>query len=158
MWSDKSGMTPEQYTEKARKYCAYRERCSSEVVARLRQMGAGKALRQQIIERLKEEGFVDDQRFAGLYARGKFRNNQWGKVKIKAELLARGIDEGSITKALSEIDPQQYSDTLFTVLTKKYRSTREKNPENAEDRTAAYAIQKGYEPGLVWQSLKELTT
>ena len=149
-------MTPEQYTEKARKYCAYRERCSSEVIDRLRQMGAGDAVRHQVIKRLQEEGFIDDERFAGLYARGKFQNNQWGKIKIRAGLLARGIDEGLATKALAEIDPKQYSDTLQTILKKKLRSVRDKNQSNAEERTAAYAIQKGYESGLVWQWLKEM--
>lgn len=148
-------MTPEQYTEKARKYCAYRERCSREVSDKLRQMGAGEALRQQIIKRLMEEGFLDDLRFARLYARGKFLNNQWGKVRIKAELLSRGIDDAHIMMALSEIDQQQYSEMLHAILIKKYHSIREKNRTNPEERTAAYAIQKGYEPGLVWQSLKE---
>ena len=148
-------MTPEQYIEKAKKYCAYRERCSEEVNTRLRQMGAEEALRQQIITRLKEEGYLNDQRFAKLYARGKFLNNQWGKVKIKAGLLARGIDEEYIGQSLSEIDQQEYSDTLLALLTKKYHSIRDKGQANPEERTAAYAIQKGFEPGLVWQSLKE---
>ena len=148
-------MTPDEYTEKARKYCAYRERCSREVRARLRKMGAEEALRQQIIERLQQEGFLDDQRFARLYARGKVLNNQWGKIKIKAELVARGIDHTQIRQALSEIDPQQYSEMLRTILKKKYYSIRKKGQANPEDRTAAYAIQKGYEPGLVWQSIKE---
>ncbi|MFP4064267.1 MAG: regulatory protein RecX [Bacteroidales bacterium] len=149
-------MTPEQYTEKARKYCAYRERCSREVSDRLQKIGAGEAMRQQIISQLKAEGFVDDQRFARLFARGKFLNNQWGRVKIKAGLLAKDIDEDYIGKALSEIDPQQYSEVLRTLLTKKYHNIREKARANPEERTAAYAIQKGYEPGLVWQSLKEV--
>lgn len=148
-------MTPEQYTEKARRFSAYRERCSREVYDRLRRMGAGEALCQQIINHLQEEGFVNDQRFARLYVRGKFLNNQWGKVKIKAGLLARGIDEEYVGQALSGIDPQQYSEMLHAILNKKYHSIRREARANPEERTAAYAIQKGYEPGLVWQSLKE---
>ncbi len=120
-------------------------------------MGAGEDVCQQVITQLEEDGFLDDLRFAKLYARGKFLNNQWGKIKIRAGLLARGIDEGSATKALAETDPQQYSDTLRTILKKKLRSIREKKQTNAEERAAAFAIQKGYEPDLVWQSLKELT-
>ena len=89
---------------KAADYCALQDRCISEVRSRLLYWGAGAELTAQFIQALIEEGFIDEQRFAIAFARGKFRNLQWGKVKIRFELKNKGITQAMIEKALSETE------------------------------------------------------
>ena len=68
---------------KIRKYCDYQERCHQEVRYQLIKLGARGDILEKIIGQLVEEGFLDEERFARAFARGKFRNNLWGRQKIR---------------------------------------------------------------------------
>ncbi len=141
----------EVLAEKARQYCAYRERCTHEVEEKLRALGADRATAGALITRLQTEGFIDNKRFATIFARGKFQNNRWGKVKIRAALLAHRIPDHIIKEALEAMDHDAYMESLQTLVEKKTNELKAKNKENIRGKTAAYCIQKGYEPALVYE-------
>ncbi len=147
-------MNVEELTEKARQFCAYRERCTAEVHDKLRRLGAGRESMVQVTKNLREEGFLDDKRFATLFVRSKFQQNKWGKVKIKAALLAKNIPEDYIPAALDVIDDQSYEDTLHQLATKKKQELQGKSSDEVTAKTASHCIRKGYEPALVWHRLK----
>ena len=71
------------------------------------------------ITRLKEEDFLNEERFAKAFARGKFRINKWGKKMIIFELRKRGISETVIDSGLSEISDEDYQKTLKELIRKK---------------------------------------
>ncbi len=146
-------MNVEALTEKARRYCAYRERCTREVEEKLLRLGADRHATGQVIRALREEDFLDDQRYASIFVRGKFRQNGWGKVKIKAALRAKNIPEDHIRQALEEIDGDAYIQKLRTLMTQKRQTLKPRNEEDLRAKTAAYCIQKGYEPALVWEMM-----
>ncbi len=147
-------MNVEALTEKARRYCAYRERCTREVEEKLLRLGAGRYAIDQVIRLLRDEDFLNDQRYASIFVRGKFRQNGWGKVKIKAALLAKNIPEGDIHEALEEIDTDDYIGKLRALMTKKKQELQTRNKAELRAKTAAYCIQKGYEPELVWEMMR----
>ncbi|NLN95171.1 MAG: RecX family transcriptional regulator [Bacteroidales bacterium] len=110
----------------------------------------------EIINELKKERFLDEQRFANSFARGKFRMKSWGKLKIMGTLLQHNISQDIINKALNEIDENDYRNTLANLLEKKWKvTTGEQNSK--VNKTAAYAINKGYESGLVFKILRSTT-
>ncbi len=156
MTCTKKTMNVEALTEKARRYCAYRERCTREVEDKLLRLGADRHATSQVIRVLREEDFLDDQRYANIFVRGKFRQNGWGKVKIKAALLAKHIPEGDIHEALEEIDTDDYLRKLRALMTKKKQELQTGNKAELRAKTAAYCIQKGYEPALVWEMMREV--
>ena len=149
-------MNVEALTEKARRYCAYRERCTREVEEKLLRLGADRQVTDQVIRVLRDEDFLDDQRFASIFVRGKFRQNGWGKAKIRAALLAKNIPEDHIRQALGEIDSDEYIQKLRALIAQKTQALQSRDKEDIRAKTAAYCIQKGYEPALVWEILREL--
>ncbi len=106
--------------KKLMRYCAYQERAESEVRMKLRMLGAPAALGEAVLKQLREENFVNEERFARAYVRGKFRMNAWGRIKIRNGLRAKGVDENLISRALSEeIDEKQYQEAMRKVVAEK---------------------------------------
>jgi len=150
--------------EKIRHFCSYRERSEKEAELRLKSMKVPSAKIKQILKQLREDGFLSDERFARAYVRGKWRVNQWGRVKIAFELKAKGIPEKLIHSSLIEIDKDSYRETLEMLIRKKtdefhLRQKKEnisKKSLNIRDKIFNFALGKGYEPDLIDEILHEL--
>ena len=71
---------------KVQSYCSYQERCQQEVRDKLYQWKLSDEKAELIIKQLIEDDFINDERFAINFARGKFRIKKWGRIKIKSEL------------------------------------------------------------------------
>lgn len=140
------------------KFCAYRERCSLEVIQKLTSGGATAATIKKILKKLKEEQFLDDERFAESYARGKFRMNKWGKNKISMELKMRKIPEATIAKALSGLDETHYEAQVKMLAEKKAASLQYKNLPKRElvQKVRNFLLSKGYSFEQFNPILKEL--
>src|SRR5215212_8377851 len=98
----------EQAWPQIKQYCAYQERCHSEVKEKLYSYGLYKNDAEQLMAQLIEENYLNEERFAIQYAGGKFRMNQWGRVKIKYALRQMQVSEYSIKKALKQISESDY--------------------------------------------------
>ena len=77
---------PSDIMVKMERYCAYQERCEADVRKKMTGLTISSAQREEILRRLKDQSFVDDARFAALFVRGKMRENQWGRLKIRQGL------------------------------------------------------------------------
>lgn len=141
--------------KRLRKYCAYQDRCQKEVREKLYNWGFGYADAGELIVRLIEEQFLDEERFARAYARGKFNNNSWGRRKIIQGLRRKGITEQLRDIALEEIDESDYRQKLREILEKKWSTMRSPGSLDFKQRLAHYAIQKGFEFSLVWELINE---
>ena len=120
---------------KISRYCAYQERSSGEVRQKLRLLGADSETSQKLLERLADDNFINEERFARAYVRGKFRINGWGRLKIKNGLRAKGVDENLIRTALTEeINEKEYAALLQRTVTEKGPTT---------------ALSRGFEPSLI---------
>lgn len=140
--------------EKIRAYCAYRERSQREVREKLLGYGLISEVTDELISELITENFLNEERFARAFVRGKFHIKKWGRIKIKNELYRHGLSEYVLKKAFSEIDEEAYLDTLNDLLHKKLRETKIKDEFRRNGKVAAYAIRRGFEPDLVWEILK----
>ncbi len=142
--------------EKARRYCAYQERCQSEVRSKLLEWGQRGNTLENIIVELISEDFINEERFARAYVRGKFRMKKWGTHKIISELKRRKISEYCIKKAMLEIEPKELTQSLQKLVAKKSALVSEKHPIKRNQKIAAYAIRKGYPSELVWKLLNAI--
>ena len=104
--------SPEDALKKLQRYCAYQDRCHKEVRSKLLDLGVYGDELEAIIAELVTENFLNEERFARSYARGKFRMRQWGKKRIVRELKVRDISEYCIRKALLEIEEDVYYENL----------------------------------------------
>lgn len=147
----------EQALQKARHYCAYQERCHSEVKEKLYGFGLRKNDVEQAISRLIEENYLNEERFAVQFAGGRFRLKQWGKVKIRYELKQKQVGDYCIKKALASISEDDYDHTLSKLAEDKWESL-----QGEEDRfirlrkVHAYLVQKGYEADSIQATLTQI--
>jgi regulatory protein len=138
------------------KYCAYQERCHQDVRYKLLNLGIRGDDLEAIISQLIQDQFLDEERFARAFVRGKFRHKQWGKQKITLELTKRNISNYLKQRALEEIDQQEYRSTLISLISKK-KATFHDHVSAAEKslKLFKFAYQKGYEPDLIYEILGE---
>ncbi len=150
------GTTQAQFTEKAKKYCAYRERCEAEVQQKLYALGVHQTLQQKILRNLKAEDYIDNARFAKLFVRGKFENNGWGRLKIRAALQAKKIDHPTIEMAMKTIEDEQYKVVLKDLMAKKAKTLQNEGKGNMKERIAAFAMQRGFEAAIIRETLDQI--
>ncbi len=131
------------------RYCAFQERCHKEVRYKLIEHAIYGDLLEEIISDLISNNFLDEERFARTFARGKFRMKQWGRNKIKQELKLRDVSVYSIKAAMTEIDGDEYLSVLSNLIAKKERTTTFKNQFDKKKKLTDYALSKGYEYELI---------
>lgn len=148
--------TVQEAKERLEAYCAYQERCHREVVTKLRTMGIIPLAIDDIVVHLIQNDFLNEERFAKSFARGKFRIKKWGRVRIERELKTRGLSDYNIEVGLEEIDEEEYIDTFEIVAEKKQATIREKNPYKAKAKLANFLLYRGFEPDLVYEKVDEL--
>lgn len=149
----KKELTTAALLQKLQSYCAYQERCLQEVNTKFFDLGVvDRDLRDQIIDSLLENNFLNEERFAIAFAGGKFRVKQWGKIRIFQELKSKHISEKNINLALKEIDATAYQatfDRLFEQKQHDYEDTRQGKAQFAH-----FLLRKGFEPTLIWERLR----
>ncbi len=145
-----------QGLKKLQRYCAYQDRCHKEVRKKIMDLGIYGDDLENIIVDLIEDNFLNEERFAKSYAGGKFRVKKWGKVRIKRELKQRNISTYCIKKGLQEIDPDDYWETLLTVIKKKNKTLKIKSEYIRKNRLALHALEKGYEIPLIWEAINSI--
>lgn len=104
--------TPEQALQQLGHFCGYRERCHEEVREKLSNLGVWGSDRDEILAKLIEGDYLNEERFARVYAGGKFRVNKWGRNRIRFELKQKRVIDYCIRKGLLEIDEEEYEKAL----------------------------------------------
>lgn len=149
--------TVDEATKVLENYCAYQERCHKEVEQKLYDLNMIPEAKERIILHLLQHNFLNEERYAKTFVRGKFSIKKWGKVKIVNQLKYKGISAYNIKSGLTEIDSNEYLKTLQTIAKKKLPLIRESNSYKKSSKLAAFLISKGYESNLVFSIVKDLT-
>ncbi|PIB30900.1 recombinase RecX [Maribacter sp. 4U21] len=143
-------------TKKLESYCAYQDRCHKEVISKLKQMGMIPVAIDQIVTQLIQENYLNEERFAKSFARGKFNIKKWGKKRIVTELKQRDISKYNINTALKEITEVDYIKTLDALARKRLLQLNESNKLKKRKKLADYLLYRGWESHLVYEKMKEL--
>lgn len=147
---NKQYFSKEEALQKAKQYCAYQERCHSEVKEKLYSLGMNKKEVDELLSQLISDNYLNEERFAIQFAGGKFRIKQWGKVKIKYSLKQKQISEYCIKKALAAIDERDYTKTLEKLFDQKLKTLKaEKNVFVKKRKLQDYLVQKGFEISII---------
>lgn len=141
--------------KKAEHYCAYQERSQQEVRDKLYEWGLWTSVVENIISQLIGDNFLNEERFAKAYAKGKFNQKGWGRIKIKQGLKLKRVPDVLIKKALSTINGDDYLLTLDKLLKKKAKLVNEKDPYKRRYKLHQYALGRGYESDLIGDVLRE---
>ena len=149
-----NGLTVAQAQQKAGRYCAYQERCQQEVREKLYSLKLHRGQVEEVLAYLITEGYVNEERFAKVYAGGKFRIKKWGKIKIMNALKTKNISDYCIQKALEEIDSAEYVGAIDEIISKRDKPDAETDIFIRRNKIAKFLIGKGFEPELVWEQVK----
>lgn len=154
---DQKSYTVEEAHQKLMHFCAYRDRSQKEVEDKLDNMRMIPEAKEKIIISLMQEGFLNEERFARSFARGKFRIKKWGRIRITQELKKREISTPIIKLGLSEINETDYRKSLYELAEKKSEQIKESNTFKRKKKLADHLLRKGYESQLVFDCVNELT-
>ena len=145
----KKSLTKEQALQKLKHYCAYQERCHSEVKEKLYNLGVWEKEHDEIISTLIEENYLNEERFAIAFAGGKWRGKHWGRVKIKYELKQKQVSEYCIKKAIKQIDEDEYMNVLKKMADERYASLKSDQYLVRKKKTMDFLVGRGFEMDLI---------
>lgn len=148
--------TVEEAKRKLEQYCAYQDRCHAEVLQKLKSMNMISQACDVIITHLIEHNFLNEERFAKSFARGKFRIKNWGRIRIKNELKVRDITRFNLEAALKEIPDGEYLEAFHSLAEKQWDNIRETNIQKKKKKLFDFLIRKGFESNLIYDKLSEL--
>ena len=151
----KKNLSKSQLLVKLASYCAYQERCLFDIYRQLEKYETIPSLREELIDQLIKEKYINELRFAKSVARGKFNFRNWGRNKIRQYLQIRHIDKADIEKALNEIPYSKYLATCQKLVDRKKETLESKNLDlfTRDQKVIASLSQKGYEYEVIKETL-----
>jgi len=151
----KKYISKQEALEKLQQYCIYQDRCQQEVKQKLFSLGIYGNEADDILVKLIQNDFVNEERFARAYVSGKYKLKRWGRLMIINKLKARGISKYCINKGLEEIEEERYIENLNYLINKKKPIIKVNRKYQLNQKLATYVIGKGYESTLVWKILED---
>ncbi|WP_111708956.1 regulatory protein RecX [Lutibacter citreus] len=149
--------TVSEATKALEYFCAYQERCHKEVEQKLRDINMIPEARDHIVLHLLQHNFLNEERYAKSFVRGKFNIKKWGKIKIINQLKFKEISSYNIKSGISEINEEDYLAALESIAEKKIKLIKEPNKFKKNSKLASFLISKGYESYLVFDLVKKMT-
>lgn len=152
MWQDSDNEKPRKSPQKALEtlewLCSKMERCPEDVRRSLYRWGIDRSEWEGIIDKLKQNQFIDEQRYTRAYIREKLSVGRWGTAKITAGLRAKRIDRHMIELCMSElVDSGTMDERLERQL--RQRVEKEQTKERSEYQLRAtlfrWAASRGFD-------------
>lgn len=137
-------------------YCAYQERCHEEVISKLKSLKLSYDDIDEYIVHLIEHNYLNEERFACSFVRGKHNIKKWGRIRLINELKIRKISKFLIEKALNEISVENYATNFNTLAEKEWETIKETNLQKKKKKFCDFLLRKGYESNLIFEKLEEL--
>jgi regulatory protein len=137
-------------------YCAYQERCYKEVEEKLYSYAVTVSEKEAILTHLIEQNFVNEERFAQSFVRGKHNYKLWGKNRIINELKYRNISSRIIEIALKELPETTYLSNFHALAEKNWENSTERKGPKKNKKFVDFLLRKGYETALIYEKLREL--
>ena len=149
------GISVNDAIKKLEYYCSYQDRCYKEVTMKLKSLGMFQTAIDHILDHLVANNFLNEERFAKSFARGKHKFKQWGKRRIEQELKFRGISSYNIKTALKEIE-SDYLSNFYALAERRWQNITEPSLEKKKRKWVDFLMRKGYESNLIFEFLKDL--
>ena len=145
----------EQGLQRAAGLCCQSEHCVADITEKLLHWGVSREDSDRIIDRLIDEKYIDESRYALAYVRDKVRFSHWGRVKIKSMLRMLRISEQDIRNAFDSFDEDEYLAVLEGVIETKRRSLPEADSYASRVKLIRFALQRGFEMHEITKFISE---
>lgn len=140
---------------KLARICSRTEECSPDVRKKIQEMGGDPEMQERILQKLKEEKFLDDERYVRAYVRDKFRLSKWGRVKMRYYLRMKGLTDSLIESGFEEIDLTQYTNLLVKTMKDRARTIKKTDKFEKMAQVIRFAQSRGFEPELIHRHINQ---
>ena len=133
--------------------CARAEHCQYELIEKMRRWEMSEEAQARVMQRLVSERYVDDERYARAFVCDKIRYNKWGRRKVEQALWMKHIDDDIRSRALSEIDDEEYLSVLRPLLKQKRRSIKAASDYERNQKLVKFALGRGFTFDIIRQCI-----
>lgn len=133
--------------------CAQAEHCQYEMTEKMRRWELSEEAQARIMERLVNERYVDDERFARAFIKDKVRYNKWGRRKVEQALWQKHIDKDIRQRTLDDVDDEEYLAVLRPLLKQKRKSTKAENDYELNQKLVRFALGRGFTFDIIRQCI-----
>lgn len=141
----KKDKTPEQALASLMRLCSKAEKSSGDARRLLYRWGIAPADQQNILDRLTDQKFIDDERYAAAYVREKVRFSGWGAYKIRTALSSKGVARDIIDRTVEGLDEGVMDDRLEKYLRRKKQVIKATTPYEIRSKLMRYGLSLGYD-------------
>ena len=152
----KKSITGEEAYSKMTWLCSRSEQCRYDIGLKLQRMGLKNADVTDILDRLSEEQYIDDARYARAFCNDKSKFQGWGRAKISYALKQRNIPQSVIDEAIEIIDDDDYTAKLSALLQSKRRSIKNPDPTAVRASLYRFAASRGFETSLIMRCIDKI--
>jgi len=131
------------------RYCAKSEHCTRDVLTKLRSWEVEEEEINSMLERLREENFLNDARYARAFVNDKWKLDHWGKRKIRHQLFLKNIDDSLVFPPLNAIDEEEYRTELAAQLSRKEKELEGDDKNQITTKLFNFAVSRGFEEELI---------
>ncbi len=137
-------------------YITNRPRTAKEIDTRLTQLGVAEPIAERIRVRLDELGLINDAEFARLFSESRVRSKGLGFIRIKQELIHKGVSPELAEAALKAAYPedvqlQQLADQLV-LAERKYRKEGDMKAKN--HKITQHLIRRGFSSSHIQEAIR----
>ena len=133
--------------------CAQAEHCEQEMRDKMKRWELDEMVQNRVIDRLTEERYIDNDRYARAFVKDKIRYNKWGRRKVQQALWMKRIDTDIQQRVLDEIDENEYLDVLRPLLKQKRKSIKAENDYELNQKLVRFALSRGFTFDIIRQCL-----
>jgi regulatory protein len=133
----------------------YRFNSEAELRGKLERKEFSREVIDAAIERLRGEKWLDDDRFAAAYVRTRVRKGI-GRVRIKQELAAAGVESGTIARALDLPDHDERAAAVVSARKRLAILRRRNDDEVIREKLVAYLFRQGYDSTMARDVAREV--
>ncbi len=137
--------TPEQALAALMRLAARSEKSSGDALRLMQNWGVDPSARQGVLQRLINDKFIDDRRYAEAFVRDKMRFSGWGVFKMRAALRNKGISTDIVEDVLRMLDSNNMADRLRERLERKMRTTKYTTRYDLKTKLMRYGASLGYD-------------
>lgn len=121
----------------------HKDRTEKELRTKLNEKGYDENTIEDEIAFLKDYGYIDDKRYAKNFTADAINLKKWGKVRIRTELLRRGVDAEITDNSIADAFPEDCSDKVLEQLESRFKNS---DLSNLKERTRIfnYFFRRGY--------------
>lgn len=108
---------------------------------------------EEILDELTEKKYINNVEFAKKYVSDKFKFYSWGEIKIRSELLRKGVSEKDINIALQEISPNDRNKTIQDLILKYKRKFERVDSIKRKKKIFDFLLRKGYDSNTILKQM-----